>query len=96
MRLEEGDSAVQDVTKIDVQTAGSAGAATIWGMEILAIVNAITASSGFHDSLVGGLHLQDLKPAAATSGSLTSYLVNFTLSSNSLSPLTVLWGASNA
>jgi len=97
MRLEEGDSAVQDITKIDMQTAGSAGAATIWGMEILSVINTLNnGPAGFHDSLVGGLHMQDMAPAVAASGTATSYLVQFSFSSNSLTVQPLIWGATNS
>jgi len=75
MRLEDGDSAVQDITKIEVTTAASAGAATIFGAEILMQLETLNATATTYDALFGGLGMNDLTPAAKTGGSaLTSYL----------------------
>lgn len=74
-RLEDGDSGVQDITSIKVNTAGTAGAAIIWGMEIIAPCGSpsLNLMSGY-DSLFGSLSLPDMTAATPTSGTLTSYL----------------------
>lgn len=75
LRLEDTDNAVQDITQINVTVAGSAGAANIYGMEIItpeicALINTATVS----DKLLGGMGFGNLTPAVATSGTATSVL----------------------
>ena len=93
MRLELGDTWVQDVTNIEVTTAGSAGAATVWGLEILSSphVNGIYEVSA-HDALFGGIGMNDLSPAVATSGTATALLGCLTLFSGTGSNGGVLVG----
>lgn len=75
LRLNEGDSAVQDIIQISLTTAASAGAATIYGMEILCALPIDTVGvPGAYDAFFGGLRLCNLAPAVATSGSATSVL----------------------
>jgi hypothetical protein len=74
-RLEDGDSAVQSISKIEVTTAAAAGAARIFGMEIIApMPSPIGQFGSLYDALYGGMGLQDIKPATPAAGTLTSYL----------------------
>lgn len=76
MRLEDGDSAVQDVTQIDIQTAGSAGTASIYGLEVISSISSVSSPlSGYHDHLYGGLSFGDIGFALATAGTVTAYRV---------------------
>lgn len=96
-RLEDGDSAVTDISNIEVTTAGSAGAATIWGVEYLSDIT--HAVPGYHmssDSLFGGLDPMSLKPAVATSGTATAYLSTVDLTNNNSSYAYWVMGASVA
>lgn len=73
-RLEDGDSGVRDIQQINVGTASSAGAAAIWGCEIIAPVGLPALTLGLsYDAAFAGLNLQDIKPAVATSGTATTY-----------------------
>jgi hypothetical protein len=75
MRLEDGDSGVRDISAIEVTTAATAGAATLWGVERLCAVPIIVADTPMvTDALFTGLSPMNLKPGAPTSGSLTSFL----------------------
>lgn len=76
LRLEDGDSGVQDISNIEVTTSAAAGAATIFGAEILMQLEVpTTAMVTNYDAMFGGLGMNDLVPAAKTGGSaLTSYL----------------------
>lgn len=79
-RLESGDSAVTDISAVEVTTAGTAGAATIWGLEILSSphINGLYEVPA-HDVLYGGLGMNDLSPAVATSGTASAVLGCVTL-----------------
>lgn len=72
LRLEDGDSAVTDITNIEVTTAATAGAATVWGFEMQTSTHnhAIFSVAG-QDCLYGGLAANDMSPALATSGTAT-------------------------
>ena len=71
--LEEGDSGVRDVTDIVVTTPAGAGAASIYGVEIIAFGSTISTSvSTNKDSLHRGFSLPSMTPAVPTSGTLTS------------------------
>ena len=75
IRMEPGDSGVQDIVQIEVTTAGSAGAASIYGMEFLAPLSSPFSGSWIeYNPVFGGVALRDLKPAAATSGTATTFL----------------------
>lgn len=75
LRLEDGDSGVRDITQINVDTAGSAGAADIYGVEFLQPTgSAIDSKPKLVDALFGGLGMTDLKPAVPTSGTVPSLL----------------------
>jgi hypothetical protein len=74
-RLEDGDSGIRDITQIDVGTAGSAGAATVYGVELLMPLGTPLAARMVQtDAAFGGLGLNNLKPAVATSGTATAIL----------------------
>ena len=97
IRLEAGDSGIQNITNIEVTTAGSAGAASIYGIELLSPFNQL--NSGWlhkNDQMFGGLSMVDLVPAVATSGTVTSILGQLILqtqgASQALSYSTVLNG----
>jgi hypothetical protein len=75
IRLEYQDSGIRDISNIEVTTAGSAGAANIWGVELLMPAPMPLGGSGYiYDAVYGGLGMCDLAPAVATSGTVTSYL----------------------
>lgn len=85
MRLEQGDSGVQDITKVEVTTAGTTGAGTMFGVELLVpISGGVTGSTWQSNVFTNGLHMADLAPAVATSGTVTSYLgvISFASTSN--------------
>lgn len=72
MRLEIGDNSVRDIVACQTNTAASAGAASIFGVEWLASVPIGSVQlANVADALFGGLSMDDLQPAATTSGSLT-------------------------
>jgi hypothetical protein len=75
LMLEDGDSGITDLTSLQTTMASTTGAATIWGMEILAPAGHPSINSSLaYDSLTAGLNLQDLTPAVATSGTATAVL----------------------
>lgn len=75
LRTEDEDSGVRNISAIQVNTAASAGAATIFLMENLGVLNAPSGGAGCTlDSMFGGLRMQDLKEAPSTAGTPTSYL----------------------
>ena len=78
LRLEDGDTGVQDITNVEVTTAGSAGAATIFGMEVVGASHFFgTMGPGYSNALFGGLKLNDMRSAVATAGTVTAYLVSY-------------------
>jgi len=75
LRMENGDSGVQDVSNIESVTAGSAGAGIIFGLELLVPLGFYSAGlPSVYDALFGGVLMRDLAPAVPTSGTLTGYL----------------------
>lgn len=75
MRLEDGDSGVQDISAIEVVTAASAGLADVYLVELLAVHGGeLSAGGSIHDKLFGGLELPDLRPAVPASGSVNCLL----------------------
>jgi len=96
-RLEEGDCAVRDISNIEVTTAGTAGAATIWGAEIISWAPTKGSATPFaHDHLFGGLSPLNMKPGAATSGTATAVLGTLTYVSNASSIGGYFLGALNS
>jgi len=95
-RLEEGDVGVEDITNIEVTTAGTAGAAEVWGVEILAahpiVVSAVTAGQ---DQMFGGFSMANIKPGVATSGSVTSVLCHFMHSTTASTGTVAICGVRN-
>jgi hypothetical protein len=77
LRLNNGDSGVQNITHVNLPTAAGAGAASVYGMEVLATIPNPTATPipAAHDCLFGGFNLMDLTPATPNSGTVTSLLV---------------------
>lgn len=76
LRLEEGDSGVRDIASINVGTAAAAGACDVLGVELLGLLPMHLASgAAIADYVYGTLSPADLKPATATSGTVTSNLV---------------------
>lgn len=74
-RLEEGDSGVLNISNIEVTTAASAGAASIFGIEPILQVSSLGGSIGGHDDgMFGGISFRDASPAVPDAGSVTSYL----------------------
>lgn len=83
LRLEDGDSGVRDISNLDVQTASTTGAATIYGVELLAPMGLLHLSmASVCDTAFGGLQLPDLAPAVATSGTVPTMLAAITLSTS--------------
>lgn len=74
LRLEDGDSSVQDITQIDVTAAGSAGSAVIYGFEEICKVGTNLSINTINEGLLGDLNLRDMTPAVATTGTATSFL----------------------
>lgn len=69
LRLESGDSGIRDISAIEVTTAGTAGAADVYGLEIIGVYcNMNNAIPSVHDKLFGGMNYIDIAPAVATSG----------------------------
>lgn len=96
-RLEEGDCATRDISAIEVTTAGTAGAATIWGAEIISWAPSHASAGPFaHDHVFGGLSPVDLKPGVATSGTATAQLATLTYVSNASSIGGYVMGALNS
>lgn len=84
LRLNAGDSGVRDINQININTKATAGAASIFGAELLAPLSQIADQTNFVcDSLFGGFAPMDLKPAVATSGTATSYLSIITMNRTS-------------
>jgi len=100
IRVEDGDSAVQDITAIEVTTASTTGAATIFGAEILMpLTNIATAHGTTYDAVFGGLGMCDLNPAVETGGTaVTQYLAVLSLGSTGAitAPTLTLAGVVNA
>lgn len=83
LRLEDGDSGVRDISNIDIQTASTTGAATIYGIELLAPMGLLHLSmASVCDTMTGGLQLPDANPAAATTGTVPTLLAAVTLSTS--------------
>jgi len=100
-RLEDADTAVRNISNIEVTTAGSAGAASIWGVELLSSMSPITVGTlGAMDSLFGNFAPNDLQPAVVDTGTaVTAYLglVRFSSSTTDLNvQASHIWGALNA
>lgn len=75
LTLEDGDSAVRDVTQIDVTVASAAGAATIYGMEPYCMFS--IAAPGYEctrNLLVNPPSIPNIAPGVATSGTASSFL----------------------
>jgi hypothetical protein len=82
-RLEDGDSAITDITAIEVTTASSTGAATIWGFEELGTVPAVIGSEGgYRDAVFSGLRMATMNSAVATSGTASSFSGILAIGSN--------------
>lgn len=75
-RLEDGDSAVRDISAVEVTTAAAVGAASVWGIEHLATLTYPNVANvgDFLDYLYSTPNLVDISPAVATSGSVVSRL----------------------
>jgi hypothetical protein len=65
---------VQDITQIKVGTAASAGAASIYGVELIAPLGTTVNRANPNDTIFSGIQMGDLQQATATSGTVTSYL----------------------
>ena len=74
-RLNDGDSGVQSISQVDVDTAsGSAATGVIFGIEFLADITHILVGTSVANLMVNGIALGDLKPGVATSGTATATL----------------------
>jgi hypothetical protein len=74
LRLETGDVGVRDIVQIDVTTAGTAGVADLWGMEIICPFGNNAPFGPWVDPFFGGLGPLQVTPGVATSGTATSKL----------------------
>jgi len=73
--LEITDYAIRDIVNIRVHTAAAAGAARIFGAELLSPINNWAGGgTSVNDHVFGALSMQDLQPAVATSGTAESVL----------------------
>jgi len=79
--LNTGDSGVHDIIQIDVEAAGTAGAATVYGIEFLSLIGGHVDWPMGHDGLHAGLELPDIRPAVPVSGSVDARLVGVYFSS---------------
>lgn len=69
LRLEDGDSAVRDITQVRVDTAGSAGAGQLFGAELIAPLGYHVAGLSYSaDLALSGLSLPNIRPGVASSG----------------------------
>lgn len=76
MRLEIGDTAVRDISAMSFSATGSAGAATIWGLEQYAMVNPFNNTvAASKNAMFKGISIPNINPGTATSGTATSQLV---------------------
>lgn len=75
LRLEDGDSGVQNITQIDITTAAAVGTADVWGAELICPFGEILPLPFTMDAMTGGLSMADFAPGVATSGTATAYLV---------------------
>jgi len=87
LRPEDGDSAVTDITQISVTTKGTAGTASVWGLEIIAPIAAPAITAAAHDILWASLTASVLNPAVPTAGTLTSYLAIVAINSTVIGSL---------
>jgi len=91
-----GDSGVQDISNIDIQTSASVGACDIWGVEYLSpLANSSLNQFAFNDAIMSGFNPVDLAPAVATSGTAVSRLALLALGSVAASGTLVIEGALN-
>ena len=77
LKLEENDSAIQDILQINVGTAGSAGAASIYGFEPYACGGHNGAGNNqpwLRDTTLGPYSIPNIAAGTATSGTATSFL----------------------
>ena len=74
LKLEADDSAIEDITQISVTAKGTTGEATLWGVELLAPAQLSSTYNVVCDTLVGGIRMNSLAPAVASTGTVTSRL----------------------
>lgn len=76
LRLEDNDSAVQDITQISVGTAASAGAASIYLFECLAVsITPVGNATSQRNVAFNPVSLPNIAAGTATSGTATSALM---------------------
>jgi hypothetical protein len=68
LRLEDGDSAVHDISAIEIVTFSGAGTAVVFGAELLCPLGSAIPQPYLADTLFAGPVLNSLTPAVATSG----------------------------
>ena len=68
LRLESGDCGVRDVVQMNITTAGAAGAADVWGMELIGSMGNALYNSAMIDLFFGGFGPVFLTPGLATAG----------------------------
>mgnify|MGYP001573477888 CR=1 FL=1 len=89
--LERGDSGVRDITNVEVTVVSTAGVLEVYGMELLtAFHSGGVIHQSVSDTLFRGLGLPDLQPAVATSGSITSHLVQLGGQNSNAFPMSYL------
>lgn len=73
--LNDGDVGVRSISQIRVDTAAAAGAARVYGVEILAGLGTVASQfSSIYDFIFGQFAPVNLNPAVATAGTVTSHL----------------------
>lgn len=74
LRLEAGDVGVRDIVQVNVTAAGSAGAADLWGAELIAPAGPLPPYLPWTDTLFGVFGPAMLTPGVATSGTAVAKL----------------------
>lgn len=75
LRLEDTTCAVQDIKAIQVTTAGTTGAISVYGFEPIVGIHGVFANLNSQvDTVYSGIGMQDTSPAIPDSGSVTSFL----------------------
>lgn len=83
LRLETGDNCVHDITAMSFSATGTAGAATIWGIEPFGqAINVTSAAIGAKNALLKGISIPNINPGTATSGTASTQLVPMSIGIN--------------
>lgn len=96
-RMEVGDSGIQKINGIQVDTAATVGAATMYGIEPLDLISIFAANVPAAASFMRGYNPAPLEEPTPTSGTLDSYIGLVALGSVAATTIrAVIRGASNA